>query len=89
MQYTCACNGGYENWRVHHGCDDINECCNKVRGVVRRRYECYLPAQGNARCTHNCVKTADNNGICKNTAGSFTCNTCSVSGEESVLVSRA
>jgi len=62
--YTCQCNSGYENFVANQGCNDINECCNK----------------GSARCTHTCVQTAPNNGICVNSAGSYSCNTCYVAG---------
>ena len=64
--YKCECHSGYENWRAHHGCQDINECCNKA----------------SPKCSHTCARTAPNVGVCYNRPGSYECRTCSLSGSQ-------
>ena len=63
--YVCECEDGYESFSPNQGCRDINECCNKE----------------NAICSETCVKTVDNDGICVNRPGTYSCETCSMTGK--------
>ena len=66
--FTCTCIQGYTAWAANSGCRDRNECC----------------VGQHSECTHTCTRTSVSSGVCKNTAGTYQCTSCTVSGQAKV-----